>query len=163
MFQGSWSTSRWSSSPCCSRQYCTPVSQVWATTGQAPPPAWQKAPPLPTKPRPSLENTLPILLHGGGCYIWGWGFWYAPPPPLMNVIKTILCILFRLVLLFLSIYYQTELNVCWSTLFQMKMHKKRSGFHTLQSNCDMWRVITDRFGFYFILSVRFLLGAERDG
>ncbi len=62
--------------------------------------------------------------------------------------ETILCILFRLVLFFLSIYYQTELNVCWSTRahapFQMKMHKKRSGFHTLQSNCDMWRVTTDR-------------------
>lgn len=67
VIQGSWSTSLWSSSPCCLRQYCTPVSQVWTTTGQAPPPVWQRVPPLPTSSA-SLENTLPIYCTGAGCY-----------------------------------------------------------------------------------------------
>lgn len=72
VFQGSWSTSLWSSSRCCLRQYCTPVSQVWATTGQAPPPAWQRAPPQPTSPA-SLEKHPPHLLHGGGVLYLGAG------------------------------------------------------------------------------------------
>lgn len=47
---------------------------------------------------------------------------------------------------------------CAHAPFQMKMHKKRSGFHTLQSNCDMRRVTTDRSTTWvlFYTSVRFL-------
>lgn len=57
---------------------------------------------------------------------------------------------------------------CAHAPFHMKMHKKRSGFHTLQSNCDMWRVTTDRIRstawFYFILLFTFfrvLIGTDK--
>lgn len=90
--QGSLWMCPWSSSPCCSKQSCTPANPVWAATGPASHPVW----PAPLETR----HLQPHRKGNGSSHSW---MWQAAT-------------LFLKLFFSSYIYYMTELNVCWFKL-----------------------------------------------